>query len=178
MTITRMIDNKEQLIVLTDEELRQASEQYDTSCRTEDILGKIKEKLAESFESLEWFGLNGEITAKIVLEDGNKAQDTAESMVWSVEHTIGHNDAYWDCFWSSVQYVIDEELCGIGYEENQMTAEYRDGHVYVFADGKTAADITPEEVKIFDFDLFADSENRSIISKKLAALDVGKAVAE
>ena len=56
-----------------------------------------------------------------------------------------------------------------------MTVEYRDGHVYVIADGKTAADITPKEVKIFDLDFFADSENRSIISEKLAALDIDEA---
>lgn len=174
MTITRMIDNKEQLIELTDEELREASEQYDTICRTEDILGKIKEKLAEPFESLAWFGDNGDVVEKIVLEDGN-AQDTAESMVWSVDHTLGRNDMYWDCFWNSVEYVVDEELYGTDYKEDQMTVEYRDGHVYVIADGKTAADITPKEVKIFDLDFFADSENRSIISEKLAALDIDEA---
>ena len=67
MTITRMIDNKEQLIELTDEELREASEQYDTICRTEDILGKIKEKLPSRLRVLHGLGIMEMLSKKLCL---------------------------------------------------------------------------------------------------------------
>ncbi len=172
MTIKRNIEGKQHVIELTDEEVRQASEQYDNDCRTEDILDKIKEKFAEPLESLGWFDFNNEIAEKIVLEDGHKTQKAAEGMVWSVDRALGRNDTYWECFWNSVQYVVDEELDGIPYEESQITIESQDGHIYVMADGKTMANISPEEVKIFDFDFFADSGNRDILSGKLDALNM------
>lgn len=174
MKMVREIDGRTYTFELTDEELRQAAEQYEFDCRAQDILGAIKEKFAEAFETLAWFGSDGEIVAKMTWKDGDQSQKAAECLVWSAENALGHNDSYWESFWDSVQYVVDEELRGIGCEEEQITVLCRNGHIYVMKNGCTAADITPEGVEILDFELFADSENRNVIAKKLADLNIEK----
>ena len=174
MKMVREIDGRTYTFELTDEELRQAAEQYEFDCRAQDILGAIKEKFAEAFETLDWFGSDGEIVAKMTWKDGDQSQKVAERLVWSTEDALGHNDSYWESFWDSVRYVVDEELRGMGCEEAKITVLFRNDHIYVMKNGCTAADITPEDVKILDFELFAASANRKAIAKKLADLNIEK----
>lgn len=121
MKMVREIDGRTYTLELTDKELRQAAEQYEFDCRAQDILGVFKEKFAEAFETLDWFGFGGEIVAKMTWKDGDQSQKAAERLAWSTEDALGHNDLYWESFWDSVRYVVDEELRGIGCEEEQIT---------------------------------------------------------
>lgn len=171
MKITRTINGKSQEIELTKEEMRQASQEWSFDCRTEDIISKIREKIAEPFKSLSWFSRNSDIVDKMTLNDENRAQEAAEDMVSSVERTLNRNDIYWDIFWDAIEAVVGEELCGLEYTEEQITVKSQDHHIYVTVENRVAADITPEAIKIFDFGLFAESENREIIAKKLSFID-------
>lgn len=171
MTIVRTIDGKQHEIELTEEEISQITREYDSSCRAVDILGKIKEKIAEVFEELSWFGANSDVVEHMVMLDEAKALEAADDMVYSVDHRLSRNDGYWDRLWDTVNEVIDDELCGTDYEPDEITVGYHKGHIHIMVEGRVVANISEQEIKIIDFDFFADADNRDIVAKKLAELD-------
>ena len=71
-------------IELTSEECRKAYDELDREYKAEDIKSRL--------EMLE-----------IEL-------DNVEELVDRFEHTIGNNDSFWDSYWYSMDYVIEEYL--------------------------------------------------------------------
>lgn len=171
MKIIRIIDGKQHEIELTEEEISQITKEYDSSCRAVDILGKIKEKFAEVFEELSWFGDTSDIVERMVMLDESKALEAANDMVYSVDHRLSRNDGYWERLWDTVNEVIDDELYGTDYEPDEITVGYHKGHIHIMVEGRVVANISEQEIKIIDFDFFADTDNRDTVTKKLAELD-------
>lgn len=171
MTIVRVLDGKEYTIELTREEIRAASKDEDESCRSDDILSKIKAKIAEPFEELSWFGMNSDVVEHLVIQDDKTARETAEGMVYDVEHNLGRNDSYWDAFWASVDTVIGEELSGTDYDADDISVNEENGHIKIMVKDHIVADVTEEEIKILDFDFFACEDNRDVVTDKLALLE-------
>lgn len=170
MTIERMVNGQRMRFELKPDEIRQASGEYDTQCRAMDILLKIKEQIAKSFEELPWFTYKEDVAEKMVFEEENKLEEAAEDLVDRVERTLSKNDTYFDCIWDAISYVIESDLCGESYEAEEIDVEYRDGHVIIKAEDKPVADLSPEETKILDFDFWADCDNRETVLNKLSDL--------
>lgn len=171
MTIVRVLDGKEHIIELTREEIRAVSKNEDESCRSDDILSKIKAKIAEPFEELSWFGMNSDVVEHLVIQEDEMARETAEGMVYDVEHNLGRNDSYWEAFWASVDTVIGEELSGTDYDAEDISVREENGHIKIMVNDRTVADVTEEEINILDFDFFACEENRDVVTDKLSLLE-------
>lgn len=73
-----------QAIELTREECRKVYDELDKEYKTEDIRGKLEEMEIEL-----------EVTDELILD---------------VEHTLGNNDGYWDSYWCTIEYVIEEYM--------------------------------------------------------------------
>lgn len=73
-----------QAIELTREECRKAYDELDREYKIEDIRGKLEEMEIEL-----------EVTDKLIAD---------------VEHALGNNDGYWDYYWCTIEYVIEEYM--------------------------------------------------------------------
>lgn len=73
-----------QSIELTREELRKAYEELDKEYKIEDIRSKLEEMEVEL--------------------------DITDELLWNVEHALGNNDGYWDSYWCTIEYVIEEYM--------------------------------------------------------------------
>lgn len=71
-------------IELTGMELFDAHQEYERSCLIEDIRGKAEEMEVDLKE-----------------KDLNQLADI-------VDKTLSNNDSYWDSYWMSIEYVINE----------------------------------------------------------------------
>ena len=71
-------------IELTREECRKAYDELDREYKIEDIRGQL--------EAIE---VELEVTDELI----NK-----------VEHALGNNDGYWDSYWCTIEYVIEEYM--------------------------------------------------------------------
>lgn len=75
-------DGKE--IELTNEECRKIYDELDREYRKEDILGK--------------------------LEDMELELDVTDELIDRVDHVLGNNDGYWESYWLTIEYVIEEYM--------------------------------------------------------------------
>ena len=75
-------DGKE--IELTNEECRQVYEELDREYHREDIASRIEEMEIEL--------------------------DVTDELIDRVDHALGNNDGYWDSYWCTVEYVIEEYM--------------------------------------------------------------------
>lgn len=73
-----------QTIELTREECRRIYDELDREYKAEDIRGKLEEMEVEL--------------------------DVTDELILDVEHALGNNDGYWDSYWSSMEYAIEEYL--------------------------------------------------------------------
>lgn len=73
-----------QAIELTREECRKAYDELDREYKTEDIRGKLEEMEVEL--------------------------DVTDELIDNVEHSLGNNDGYWDSYWCTIEYVIEEYM--------------------------------------------------------------------
>lgn len=73
-----------QSIELTREECRKAYEELDREYKAEDIRGKLEEMEVEL--------------------------EVTDELIWNVEHSLGNNDGYWDSYWCTIEYVIEEYM--------------------------------------------------------------------
>jgi hypothetical protein len=71
-------------IELTREECRQVYDELDKEYKTEDIRGKLEEMEVEL--------------------------DVTDELIDRVDHVLGNNDGYWDSYWCTVEYVIEEYM--------------------------------------------------------------------
>lgn len=72
-------------------------EKYERKCRMEDLLGEL-----EQFDEDEAGVLAG------LGEDKQKEVLTRNNAVDRLDKALGNNDAYWDAYWNTVQYVLRE----------------------------------------------------------------------
>ena len=77
-------DGKE--IELTYNEIRDAYNEYHSSCLKEDIEGKAEEM-------------------EVKIPD-----ELMDKVMYRAEKTIGNNDSYWESYWMSIEYAIDYVL--------------------------------------------------------------------
>ena len=102
MIIKRMLHDEEVEIDLTPEEMRLAGEESELSYRAEDVVGKMEE-MAENGDiplTLEQFK---QIPADVLRE-------FALGAAADVENALGKNDSYWESFWLSVEYVLEDRI--------------------------------------------------------------------
>lgn len=71
--------------------------QYERKCRLEDLLGKL-----EQFDEDEAGVLAG------LGEDEQKEVLIRNNTVDRLDKALSNNDAYWDAYWTTVQYVLEE----------------------------------------------------------------------
>lgn len=71
-------------IELTREECRKVYDELDKQYKTEDIRGKLEEMEVEL--------------------------DVTDELICRVEHALGNNDGYWDYYWCTIEYVIEEHM--------------------------------------------------------------------
>ena len=77
-------------IELTKEELRKAYDELDQEYKAEDIRGKLEEMEIEL--------------------------DVTDELVDYVDHALGNNDGYWDSYWCTIEYAIEEYMKERGIE--------------------------------------------------------------
>lgn len=75
-----------QAIELTREECRKVYDELDREYKAEDICGQQE-------------------VMEVTLDDGD-----VEVLVDRVEHALGRNDGYWDSYWCTIEYVIEEYM--------------------------------------------------------------------
>ena len=73
-----------QAIELTREECRKAYDELDREYKTEDIRGQLEVMEVEL--------------------------DITNELILNVEHALGNNDGYWDSYWCTIEYVIEEYM--------------------------------------------------------------------
>jgi hypothetical protein len=73
-------------IELTREECRQVYDELDREYKAEDIRGQQE-------------------VLEMTLND-----DDVEVLVDRVDHALGNNDGYWDSYWCTIEYVIEEYM--------------------------------------------------------------------
>lgn len=73
-------------IELTREECRKAYDELDREYKAEDIRGQLE-------------------TMEIELDDGD-----VDVLIDRVDNALGNNDGYWDSYWCTMEYVIEEYL--------------------------------------------------------------------
>ena len=73
-----------QAIELTREEMRRAYDELDREYKAEDIRGKLEEMEVEL--------------------------DVTDELIFNVEHALGNNDGYWDSYWCTIEYAIEEYM--------------------------------------------------------------------
>ena len=73
-----------QAIELTAEEMRKAYDELAREYKAEDIRGQLE-------------------TMEIEL-------DVTDELIDRVEHALGNNDGYWDSYWCTLEYVIEEYI--------------------------------------------------------------------
>ena len=160
MTITRVINGKEEIIELTPAEMRLASKAYEEECHKEDIEGKIKEILVEPFT------LVTDDANAIVFKCGNKEKEFAENTIPLLDKSLGHNDSYWESFWLSVEDVINEEMSVVAKDSTvdpkRISATIADDKVRIriLLDEEVVAKYEDGEIEVYNFEFFASKENR------------------
>lgn len=75
-----------QAIELTREECRKVYDELDREYKTEDVRGKLEDMEVE-------------------LDDGD-----VDVLVDRIDHALGRNDGYWDSYWCTFEYVIEEYM--------------------------------------------------------------------
>ncbi len=73
-----------QPIGLTNEECRKIYEELDKEYKREDIRGQLEVR-------------------EIKL-------DVTDELILDVEHALGNNDGYWESYWCSIEYAIEEYM--------------------------------------------------------------------
>lgn len=73
-----------QAIELTREECRKAYDELDREYKAEDIRGKLEEMEIEL--------------------------DVTDELIDQVDHALGNNDSYWDSYWCTIEYAIEEYM--------------------------------------------------------------------
>ena len=73
-----------QAIELTDEECRQIYDELDREYHREDIQSRLKEMEVEL--------------------------DVTDELIDRADYALGNNDGYWDSYWCTIEYVIEEYL--------------------------------------------------------------------
>lgn len=73
-----------QVIELTREECRKVYEEVDREYKIEDIRAELE-------------------VMEIELE-------VTDELIYRVDHALGNNDNYWDSYWRTVEYVIEEYM--------------------------------------------------------------------
>ena len=75
-------------IELTAEELRMAYEEKNHEYFTEDVKGSVESmEIEEEFDESDY-----------------------KELAWRFEHALGRNDSYWDSYWCTMAYVIEEYI--------------------------------------------------------------------
>lgn len=75
----------------------EAFRQYEKKCRMEDLLGELEQLDEDEAGVLADLG-----------EEKSKEVLTRNNAVDRLEKALGNNDAYWDAYWNTVQYVLRE----------------------------------------------------------------------
>lgn len=86
-------------IELTPAEVREAHDEYSKQCRNEDILSKLKERLENDVDNQVLINLVNDLEENINI-----------ALIEKVENALSKNDGYYESYWSTVDYVLDEEL--------------------------------------------------------------------
>lgn len=80
-----------QAIGLTREECRKAYDELDREYKIEDIRGKLEEMEVEF--------------------------DVTDELIDRVEHSLGNNDSYWDSYWCTIEYTIEDYMKERGLQQ-------------------------------------------------------------
>ena len=90
-------------IELTPAEVREAHDEYSKQCRNEDILSKLKERLEKRLEK--------DVDSQILINLVNDLEENINiALIEKVENALSKNDGYYESYWSTIDYVLDEEL--------------------------------------------------------------------
>lgn len=112
MDLVRMVNTCETKIELTDEEMEKVYRFIDRKYRISDIKDKILGMICEE-ENLDLSTFTDELPLAINPAKRSlalrKLFDNPESIYEQVEDTLGNNDSYWESFWLSIEYAINEE---------------------------------------------------------------------
>ena len=170
MTITRVINGKEEIIELTPAEMRLASQAYEEECHKEDVEGKLKEILITPF------ALFTEDNDSIVFKCDDKEKSLIDNATWALDKALGKNDSFWESFWFSVEDVINEEMY-IMKDDSKYTPEsvrvtIKDDKtvIRIYSNEELVAKYNEGEVEIYNLEFFASRENRNQVDKILNKL--------
>lgn len=107
-------------IELTAEEIRQAHDEYNISCKMEDVVGKFDELYPDSYFKID--------------------EKLQRSLANEVEDALGKNDIYYEAYWTSVENVLENNLKEILFSQPTVTPE----QYLLFTTGKEHFGITNE----------------------------------
>ena len=112
MDLVRMVNTCETKIELTDEEMEKVYRFIDRKYRINDIKDKILGMICEE-EDLDIGTLIDELPLAINPTEKSlalrKLFEEPESIYEQVEDALGNNDSFWESFWLSLEYAINEE---------------------------------------------------------------------
>ncbi len=161
MIIRRNIDGKERVIELTSQELILASEEYEISCREEDFVSKLRQKIASNFIDTE---------GDKILLSGEDALGVFRMSGAEIERQLSKCDSYYEAFWDVIDNCIRDnrpDVDVIDKENLIIRASDNNGNYgrFIFSGDDCLAEITEDGcLKIISLEPFLSDINCETIS--------------
>ena len=177
MKIKRIIDGVEHEFELTSTEIVDAHKEFEEQCRTEDIDGRLRSHLAKIISDKHFTEVDSEDV--YICETAKDEMDKFTSKLCPiVEHSLSHNDSYYEAYWLTIQYNIDEhfvdedeptiEISSLFHiiERNKIDIFYKDtvlnNNIKILS-----YDTKDKYYDIYQYNVFRNEDNQKLIMKKL-----------